>query len=126
MTPIALENLFFLYCTMPINENLANRVREIIADTGEERVDERKMFGGLCFMVDEKICVGVKADRMLVRLAPELFEEALEKDGVIPMSSSGMNGFVYVMEDVLHHPDDLKYWVKLALDFNPFAKASKK
>ena len=63
---------------------------------------------------------------MLARIDPELFEEALEKDGVISMSRSGMRGYVFIMDDVLQSNKDLNYWVKLALDFNPIAKASKK
>ena len=113
---------------MPFNETLANRVREIIADTGEERVIEKKMFGGLCFLVDEKICVGIKKDRMLARIDPELYDNALEKEGVIPMApeGKGMKGYVYVMDEFLDTTQDLKYWIDLALEFNPRAKASKK
>lgn len=112
---------------MAYNETLANRVREIIADSGEERVEEKKMFGGLCFLVDDKICVGVKKDRMLVRIAPELYSDALEKEGVIPMAGDGrgMIGYVFVMDEFLEHQKDLLYWVKLALEFNPLAKSSK-
>jgi TfoX/Sxy family transcriptional regulator of competence genes len=113
---------------MAYNETLANRVREIIADAGEERVEEKKMFGGLCFLVDDKICVGVKKDRMLVRLDPAIYEEALEKEGVVPMSRTGvgMKGYVFVIDEFLDTQKDLEYWIKLALKFNPFAKSSKK
>ncbi|MEO6522998.1 MAG: TfoX/Sxy family protein [Mucilaginibacter sp.] len=112
---------------MPINESLANRVREIIADSGEERVEEKKMFGGLCFLVDDKICVGVKKDRMLVRISPKLYENALEQDGVIPMARDGrgMIGYIYVLDEFLETQKELNYWVKLALEFNPIAKSSK-
>lgn len=113
---------------MPINETLADRVREIIADSGEERVEEKKMFGGLAFLVDDKILVGVKKDRMLVRIDPELYQDALEKEGVIPMAREGrgMPGYVFVMDEFLETQRDLEYWLKLALEFNPRAKSSKK
>jgi TfoX/Sxy family transcriptional regulator of competence genes len=113
---------------MPINESLVNRVREIIADTGEERVEEKKMFGGLCFLVDDKICVGVKADRILARINPNLYHEALEKEGVIPMvrDARGMIGYIYIVDEFLTTQKELDYWVKLALEFNPIAKSSKK
>jgi len=113
---------------MPINEILANRVREIIADSGEERVEEKQMFGGLCFLVDDKICVGIKKDRMLVRIAPQLHEDALEKDGVLPMARDdrGMIGYLYVLDEFLETQKELYYWVNLALEFNPVAKSSKK
>ena len=56
---------------MPYNEKIADRVREIIA-SATDKVEEKKMFGGLCFMVDDKMCVGVKADRIMVRISPAL------------------------------------------------------
>jgi len=113
---------------MDYNEPLADRIRELIADTGEERVHEKKMFGGLCFLVDEKICVGVKKDRMLVRLSPAIYEASLEKEGVVPMArnGAGMKGYIFVIDEFLNTQHELQYWVKLALEFNPFAKASKK
>ncbi|RKR85073.1 TfoX/Sxy family transcriptional regulator of competence genes [Mucilaginibacter gracilis] len=113
---------------MAYNETLANRVREIIADAGEENVEEKTMFGGLCFMVNNKICVAVKKDSMLVRLNPNLYEQALEKEGVTPMArqGTGMKGYIFVSDEFLQTQPDLQYWVKLALQFNPIAKASKK
>jgi len=54
---------------MAYNESLADSVREIIAQT-HENVEEKKMFGGLCFMVNDKMCLGVMDDRLMVRLDP--------------------------------------------------------
>ena len=87
---------------MPYNEKLADRVREIIALTNK-KVEEKKMFGGLCFMVDDKMCVGVESERMMVRLDPAVFDEAIEKEGCGPMDFTGkvMKGFVFVGADVL-------------------------
>jgi len=112
---------------MPFNESLANRVRELIAAT-TNKVEEKKMFGGLCFMVEDKICVGVRKNSMLVRLDPAIFEQALEQDGCEPMVHNGrvMKGYVFVDENVLLTKKQLQYWVTLALDFNRFAKSSKK
>jgi len=112
---------------MPINETLANRVREIIADSGEERVEEKNMFGGLCFLVNDKICVGVKKDRILVRINPQLHANALEQDGVTAMArdSRGMIGYLYVLDEFLNTQPELEHWVKLALQFNPIARSSK-
>lgn len=113
---------------MAFNEKLADSVRELIAETGEERVEEKKMFGGLCFMVDDKICVGVKQDKILVRIDPDLFDEALEKEGCTPMAHSGktMKGYLFVSDEFLTTKKELAYWVNLALDYNPIAKSSKK
>ena len=112
---------------MPYNEQLANRVRELIAER-TTNVEERKMFGGLCFLVDDKICVAAKKDKMLVRIAPELYDAAIEEEGCTPMSKAGtyMIGYLYVDEAYLNTPKQLAHWVNLALDFNSRAKSSKK
>jgi len=112
---------------MPFNEKLADRVREIIAIT-HKNVEEKKMFAGLCFMVNDKMCVGIHEDRIMVRLDPAVFDEVIEKEGCVPMNFTGkiMRGFVFVDEDVLKTKKQLEYWVKLALDYNQFAKSSKK
>ena len=112
---------------MAYNEKLANVTREIIALT-HQNVEEKAMFGGLCFMVNDKMCLGVEKDRLMVRLDPAMYDEVMEKEGCKPMDFSGkvMKGFVFVDADALNTKKKLGYWVKLALDFNKFAKASKK
>lgn len=112
---------------MPFNEQLADRVRELIAAT-QKKVEEKKMFGGLCFMVNDKMCVGVEQERLMLRIGPDVYEEALEKEGCIPMDFTGkvMKGYVFVDQDVLTTNKQLSWWVKLALDYNKTAKASKK
>ena len=112
---------------MPYDEKLADRTREIIAAT-HKNVEERRMFGGLCFMVNDKMCVGVEKDRMMIRLDPARFDEVAEKEGCKPMDFTGriMKGFVFVDKEVLGTKAKLAYWVKLALEYNKIAKASKK
>jgi TfoX/Sxy family transcriptional regulator of competence genes len=112
---------------MAYNEKLANMTRELIAQT-HKNVEEKAMFGGLCFMVNDKMCLGVEKDRLMVRLDPARYEEAIEKAGCRPMDFTGriMKGFVFVDADALNTKKKLEYWVKLALEFNKFAKASKK
>lgn len=112
---------------MAYNEKLADRVREIIANT-PKKVEEKRMFGGLCFMVSDKMCVGVEQERLMVRLDPSKYEEVMEKDGCKPMDFTGkvMKGFVFVDIEALNTKKKLEYWVKLALDYNKIAKASKK
>lgn len=109
------------------DETIADRVREIIAAT-HKNIEEKKMFGGLCFMVNDKMCVGVEQERLMLRIGPDVFEEALEKDGCVPMDFTGkvMKGYVFVSKDVLNTKKQLLYWVNLALDYNKIAKASKK
>src|ERR1043165_3482756 len=102
---------------MGYNETLANRVRELIADR-EKNIEEKKMFGGLCFMVNDKMTVGVEATRLMVRFDPEKYEEIMEKEGVKPMDFTGkiMKGYVFVDIDSLKTKSQLAYWINLALE----------
>lgn len=112
---------------MAYNEKLADRTREIIALT-HKNVEEKKMFGGLCFMVNDKMCVGVEKERLMVRLDPAIFEEVIEKEGCKPMDFTGriMKGYVFVDAAALNTKSKLAYWLKLALWYNKKAKAGKK
>jgi len=112
---------------MSYSEKLADRTRELIAASGNN-IEEKKMFGGLCFMVNGKMCIGVEKDRLMVRLDPEKYDEAIGKKGCLPMDFTGkvMKGFVFVSEDVLKTKKQLSYWVDLALEYNKVAKVSKK
>ncbi len=112
---------------MAYNEQLADRVREIIS-LSHKNVVEKAMFGGLCFMVNDKMCVGVEKERLMVRLDPARYEEVMEKEGCKPMDFTGkvMKGFVFVDIDVLNTKKKLEYWMNLALEYNKMAKASKK
>jgi TfoX/Sxy family transcriptional regulator of competence genes len=112
---------------MAYDEKIAERIREIISQT-HKNVEEKKMFGGLCFMVNNKMCIGVRQDTMMVRLDPEKYDSALEKEGCRPMIFTGkeMKGFVYVDTGSLGTKSKLAYWIGLALEYNKVAKASAK
>ena len=112
---------------MAYNELLADRIHDYFK---EKNVNfyEKKMFGGLVFMVDEKMCVGIVKNELMARIGEENYNEALKKEGCIEINFTGrpMKGYVFVHEEAVDLEADLQYWLKLALDFNPFAKASKK
>ena len=112
---------------MAYDEQLAERVRRAFAATGT-RFEEKRMMGGLCFMVRGKMCVGVEQSRLMVRIDPAVYEDALRRKGCVPMDFTGrpMRGFVFVNPPGLTHDDDLNHWLKLALDFNPKARPAKK
>ncbi|HPD54137.1 MAG TPA: TfoX/Sxy family protein [Bacteroidia bacterium] len=112
---------------MPYNEKLADRARAILAESGR-KIKEKKMFGGLCFMVNDKMCIGVEQDRMMVRLDPGRYEEALDQEGAAPMDFTGkvMKGFIFVDANTLTSKPKLNYWIKLALEYNKVAKKAKK
>lgn len=112
---------------MAYNEKLADRTREIISLT-HKNVEEKKMFGGLCFMVNDKMCVGVENARLMVRIDPAKYDEAMEKEGCKPMDFTGrvMKGYIFVDIAALDTKTKLRYWINLALEYNKVAKPSKK
>ncbi len=112
---------------MAYNEKLADRRREIISRT-HQNITEKKMFGGLCFMVNDKMCLGVENNRLMVRLDPAIYEEVMEKECCKPMDFTGkvMKGYVFVDINELDKAKRLEYWIKLALEYNKIAKPSKK
>lgn len=111
---------------MAYSEQLANRVREYLSHI--PKLEEKAMFGGLCFMVGGKMCIGIMTDEIMVRFDPELQEKVLSKKGAREMDFTNkvMKGYAFVSEDVLKNKKDLQYWIDIALEFNPKAKASKK
>lgn len=111
---------------MPYNEQLRDRVRELLR--GQKRVEEKYMFGGVAFMVDGKMCVGVLKDELMVRIDPAIYDKALRRTGCHQMNFTGkpMKGFVFVGPEGTKSKKNLGYWVNLALEFNPVAKSSKK
>ena len=111
---------------MAYNEVLNDRIREAIADIPD--VEEKHMFGGTCFMVNGKMCLGVMKDEMMCRIDPDIIEEALNKRGCRPMTFTGkpMKAYVLVSDDGLKTKKEFNYWVNLCLEYNVSAKASKK
>lgn len=111
---------------MPYNTNLVDKVREALEPSKD--VEEKKMFNGTGFMVHGKLCVFVVGDELLCRIGANEVENAVEQNGVRQFINNGkvMKDYVYVSEDAFLHKKDFDRWIKLSLDFNPEAKASKK
>ena len=111
---------------MPYNETLANRIRERL--TLLDNIEEKEMMGGLTFMYNNKMCVGIIKDEMMCRIDPEIYEQAIEKHGCRPMDFTvkPMKGYIMLEESGMSAQKDFEYWITLALDFNKKAKASKK
>ena len=112
---------------MAYNEKLADRVREIICLT-HNISEEKKMFGGLCFMVNSKMCGGVGKERLMVRLYRAKYDEVMEKEGCMPMDFTGkiMKGYVFVDITALNTKKKLDYWLQLALEYNKIARSALK
>jgi TfoX/Sxy family transcriptional regulator of competence genes len=111
---------------MPASELLTKRLRESLDSV--PRVTEKKMFSGITFMVNGKMCINVGPDYLMVRIDPKDYEHLVEKPGCSPVVMQGreITGFIYVDEEVLRTKRQLDHWIGLALAFNPKAKSSKK
>ncbi len=111
---------------MAFNEKLADRIRESLVDI--PKVEEKQMFGGVCFMVNGKMCIGVVKDEMMCRIDPILNESALEKTGCRPMDFTGkpMRGYFFIDESGMKTKEAFEYWISLCLEFNLRSKAAKK
>jgi hypothetical protein len=102
---------------MSFDETLAKRLRPLFQ--GKYTVTEKKMFGGLAFMVNGHMCCGIVATDLVVRTGPDAFEHALKRPHARPMDFTGhpMKGFVYVAPAGYRSDQNLKSWTKLGLDF---------
>ena len=112
---------------MAYDEYLAERIRNAFKEKGIA-TEEKKMMGGICYMVNDKMCAGVIDDKLMARLDPDIYEEALKKKGCRPMDFTGrpMKGFVYVDSEGIDMDDELAEWIQYCLDYNPKAKSSKR
>lgn len=95
----------------------AQRVRAALA--GQPHLDEKKMFGGLAFMVNGHMCVGLNEDHLMVRVGKEAHDEALAQPHARPMDFTGrpMKGFLFVDPAGYASDEDLQAWVGRCLDY---------
>jgi len=105
---------------------LAGRVRGGLERT--LNVEEKRMFGGIVFMVHGKMCVSVGRDRLMCRIDPRLHAAVLERAGcrTVVMKGRQYRGYVYVDSGAVRTKRDLEYWIRLALDYNKTARPSKR
>jgi TfoX/Sxy family transcriptional regulator of competence genes len=115
---------------MAYDEELALRVRNGLAEYPS--IEEKKMFGGLAFMLRGHMCIGVVDDELMVRVGPDAYEKALSKPHAREMDFTGkpLNGFVYVGRAGVKTPADLRDWIRQGTQFvlglPPKASTSKK
>lgn len=111
---------------MAYNEQLVNRVREALIH--QPVVEEVKMFQGLCFMVDDKMCICIRGNGLLCRIGQDQAAIELETGDCRQMIHGRrvMKDFVWVDGDDLHAGKKFDHWIDLALQFNKIAKKSKK
>ena len=102
---------------MAYDEGLAERLREFFA--GRDDVIEKKMFGGIAFMLRGKMCVGIVNETLMARVGPEQYDNALKQAHVRKMDFTGrpLKGFIYVDPEGFESDDDLKRWVSISEQF---------
>ncbi|MBL0735764.1 RNA methyltransferase [Flavobacterium sp. GN10] len=118
---------------MAFDEDNAKRIRTFLQYKGADFF-EKKMFGGIVFMVDNKLCCGTRLDKkvgenlLLCRINDSAYLKAIERDDVLPMPNAEkpMKNYAFITEIGWTRNQDMEYWLQLCLDFNPIAKASKK
>jgi TfoX/Sxy family transcriptional regulator of competence genes len=109
---------------MAYSEFLADRVRQRLKSSGLS--EEKKMMGGLLFMVNGAMCIGVdrekktSEDRLMVRVGKAGYDELLTKKGCRQMDFTGkpMKGFLFIYSEGFDSDTDLDFWISKALAFN--------
>lgn len=111
---------------MAYNEKLASRIRAYLSAI--PGVEEKAMMGGLTFMVNDKMCVGILKDELMCRVHPDLHDTLVEKTGCRTMdfTKRPMKGYVMIDESGMKSDKEFGYWINLSLDYNKEAKSSKK
>jgi hypothetical protein len=112
---------------MAYDENLADRVERTLK-TIRISFEVKKMMGGLCYMINDKMCLGIIKNKLMARLDPEVYDAAVKRKGCHEMDFTGrpMKGFVFVEPEGTDMDKDLEYWIQLALDYNRIAPVKKK
>ena len=109
---------------MAYSDFLADRVRQRLMNKGH--IVEKKMMGGLIFMVNDKMCIGIdidkssNEDRLMVRVGKLPYQDLLKKEGSRPMDFTGsvMRGFLFIDPEGFDKDIDLDFWIEKALEFN--------
>lgn len=111
---------------MAYNEKIADKIR--LALNGTKNLVEKKMFGGIAFMVNDKMCLGVDKDDIMLRCEPEMTNELLSKKGARPFDLPGkpMKGWLLISTAGTSNKKDFDFWVKTAVEANKKATASAK
>ena len=111
---------------MAYNNKLADRIRESLSELSN--IEEKEMMGGLTFMVNEKMCIGIIKDELMCRIDPAIHEIEIEKIGCRTMdfTKRPMKGYVMIDDTGMKTKKEFEYWINLCLNYNSKAKSSKK
>jgi TfoX/Sxy family transcriptional regulator of competence genes len=111
---------------MAFDTNLAQRVRDVLG--GRAGISERRMFGGLAFLVDGKMFIGIRNDSLMARVGAERHADALAMPGVRQMDFTGrpMKGYVYIDPPAIAEEQDLYAWVQWCVEYVARLPATRK
>jgi TfoX/Sxy family transcriptional regulator of competence genes len=90
--------------------------------------EQKRMFGGVCFMLDDKMCLGTYKNGLMARVGPEAADMLAERPGASQMMHAGrtMVGYLFIESEGYERDSDLSFWVEQCLAFNPKVKKAKK
>ena len=102
---------------MVYDEGLAQRIREYLIETSG--VSEKRMFGGIAFMVNGNMTVGVVKDDLMVRVGKDYYDQALQEDFTREMDFTGrpLRGMIFVSAEGISDDNVLHYWINRGLEF---------
>ncbi len=102
---------------MAYDEGLAQRIREALAD--DAGLTERRMFGGIAYMLHGNMAVGISGDELMVRVGPEAYDDALAQPHarVFDMTGRVMRGWVVVEAEGIADDAALNAWVQKGAEF---------
>ena len=110
---------------MAYDEHLGDRIRQIIKTKNVPFYD-KKMMGGLVFMVNDKMCCGIHIDKkfgdslLMAKIGVEAYTKEIHKEECLPMDFTGrpMKGYIFITPKSLDMDDDLDYWITQAVEYN--------
>lgn len=112
---------------MAYNEKLADKIRQHLK--GTKNLIEKKMFGGIAFMINDKMCAGVDKDDLMLRCESERTEELLKKKGARRFDLSGKpmaSGWLLISPEGTNSKKDFDFWIQIGIEANKKATVSKK
>jgi len=103
---------------MAYNQAMTERLSKLLASL--PNVEMKRMFRGITFMVNGKMCISAGDDEVMFRIDPINFDSLLKQEGCRPMVKNGkvMRGYIYIKETSLEEDAELQEWIDLAISFN--------
>jgi hypothetical protein len=110
---------------MAYDEHLGDRIRQIIK-TKNVPFTDKKMMGGLVYMVNNKMCCGIHSDKkygdslLMAKIGVEAYDQEIHKEECLPMDFTGrpMKGYIFITPQGFDMDKDLEYWISKAIDYN--------